>query len=100
MLVGNAVYASGQFMTLMLLTKLVRPEVVGQYALGLALVYPVINLTNLQLRAVMNSSGRRETHFGHYLTLRLLTTAAALAVIFGVTQSLGYRRELDRKSVV
>src|SRR5258708_4439080 len=39
--VGNAIYAAGQFAILMLLTKLVRPELVGQYALGLALVYPV-----------------------------------------------------------
>jgi len=37
--VGNAIYAAGQFAILMLLTKLVRPELVGQYALGLALVY-------------------------------------------------------------
>ena len=59
MFVGNAVYAAGQFATMMLLTKLVRPELVGRYALGLALVYPVINLTNLQLRAVMTSAARR-----------------------------------------
>ncbi len=36
--VGNAIYAAGQFVILMLLAKLVRPELVGQYALSLALV--------------------------------------------------------------
>jgi O-antigen/teichoic acid export membrane protein len=94
MFVGNAVYASGQFATLILLTKLVQPEMVGQYALGLALVYPVILLANMQLRAVMTSAPRVETHFGQYLSLRLLTTSLALAIIFAITQVLRYRWEL------
>jgi O-antigen/teichoic acid export membrane protein len=92
--VGNAIYAGGQFAMLMFLTKLVRPEQVGQYALGLALVYPVMMLTNMQLRSVMNSSVRERAEFGHYLSLRLLTTAAAFVTIFGITQLLRYEREL------
>jgi len=92
--VGNAVYAGGQFAALMLLAKLLPPELVGQYALGLALVYPVINLTNLQLRAVMTSSNHQCMHFGHYLSLRLLTTLLALVIIFVITQVLEYRRQL------
>ena len=92
--VGNAVYAGGQFAMLMLLTKLVRPELVGQYALGLALVYPVMMLTNMQLRSVMNSNASERAHFGHYLSLRLLTTSAAFVTIFGITQALRYDREL------
>ncbi len=92
--VGNAVYAGGQFAALMLLAKLLPPELVGQYALGLALVYPVINLTNLQLRAVMTSSNHQCMHFGHYLSLRLLTTLLALMIIFVITQVLEYRRQL------
>jgi O-antigen/teichoic acid export membrane protein len=92
--VGNAVYAAGQFAMLMLLTKLVRPEQVGQYALGMALVYPAMMLGNMQLRSVMNSSVNDRAQFGHYLSLRLLTTFAAFAVIFGITQVLRYDREL------
>ena len=94
MFVGNAIYAGGQFATLMLLAKLLRPEQVGQYALGLAMVYPVINLANLQLRAIMSSSTRPQAHFGHYLSLRLLTTSLALAIVLALTQILGYRWEL------
>jgi O-antigen/teichoic acid export membrane protein len=93
-LVGNAIYAGGQFAILMLLAKLVSPELVGQYALGLAIVYPVMMLTNLQLRAVITSGARQQVHFGHYLSLRLLTTSLALLIIFVMTQVLGYRREL------
>ncbi len=94
MLVGNAIYAGGQFATLMLLAKMVRPELVGQYALGLAIVYPVMMLTNMQLRAVMTSRARQQTHFGDYLSLRLLTTSLALVIIFAITQVLGYRGDL------
>jgi len=94
MLVGNAIYAGGQFATLMLLAKMVRPELVGQYALGLAIVYPVMMLTNMQIRAVMTSGARQQTHFGDYLSLRLLTTSLALVIIFAITQVLGYRGDL------
>jgi O-antigen/teichoic acid export membrane protein len=92
--VGNAIYAGAQFATLVLLTKLVRPEIVGQYALGLAIVYPVMMFTNLQLRAVMTSGARQRAQFGHYLSLRLLTAPLALVAIFVITQILGFGREL------
>lgn len=88
--VGNAVYAAGQFAVLMLLAKLVRPEMVGQYALGLAVVYPVMMFTNLQLRAVMTSDVRQKVAFSHYLGLRLVATSLAFAIIFGATQFLRY----------
>jgi len=92
--VGNAIYAAGQFAMLMLLTKLVRPELVGQYALGLALVYPVMMLTNMQLRSVMNSSVSGRAQFGHYLGLRLFTTFVAFVFIFGIPRTLRYDWEL------
>jgi O-antigen/teichoic acid export membrane protein len=94
MFVGNAVYACGQWITLILLTKLIRPEFVGQYALSLAIVYPVIALTSFQLRAVVASDIYRHTHFGHYLSLRLLTTALALIIVFAITRILGFSWEL------
>lgn len=92
--VGNAVYAGGQFLTLMLLAKLVRPQLVGQYALGLAVVYPVMMFTNLQLRSVFTSGSRQHIHFNNYLGLRVLTTSLAFVIIFAVARILGYDREL------
>jgi len=94
MFVGNAIYAVCQFAVLILLAKLLRPESVGEYALGLAIVYPVIALMSFQLRAVLASDIYRLTHFGHYLSLRLLTTALALMIVFAITRVLGYRLEL------
>lgn len=87
---GNAIYAGGQFAVLMLLAKLVQPEMVGQYALGLALVYPVMMFTNLQLRAVMTSDTQRKVGFGHYLGLRLMSTSLALVAVFTITRILRY----------
>src|SRR6202140_1862595 len=92
--VGNAIYAGGQFAMLMLLATLVSAELVGRYALVPAIVYPVMMLTNPQLRAVMSSGVRYQAHFGHYLSLRLLTTSFALVIIFAMTQALRYRWEL------
>jgi len=92
--VGNVVYAAGQFAMLTLLTKLLRPESVGQYALGLALIYPLMMLTNMQLRSVMNSAGTQRAEFGNFLSLRLLMTTVALAIAFVITQVLHYDREL------
>lgn len=92
--VGNVVYAAGQFAMLTLLTKLLRPEFVGQYALGLAMIYPLMMLTNMQLRSVMNSAGAQRAAFGNFLSLRLLMTTLALATAFVITQVLHYGREL------
>jgi O-antigen/teichoic acid export membrane protein len=89
-LVGNAVYAGGQFAILMLLAKLLLPEMVGQYALGLAIVYPVMMFTNLQLRQVMTSGSRKDVHFGNFLTLRALTTSSAFLLIFAIVRLFRY----------
>ncbi|MGI8856402.1 MAG: hypothetical protein ACR2JW_11675, partial [Thermomicrobiales bacterium] len=43
--VGNVVYAACQWGMLVVLAKLGSPEVVGQFALGLAITAPVIMLT-------------------------------------------------------
>jgi O-antigen/teichoic acid export membrane protein len=67
---------------------------VGQYALGLAIVYPVMMFTNMQLRNVITSGARPRIDFGQYLSLRLLTTSLALVILFAITRILGYGREL------
>jgi O-antigen/teichoic acid export membrane protein len=91
---GNAIYAAGQFATLVVLAKLLPPEMVGRYALGLAVVYPVMMFTNLQLRAVMTSGRRQDISFGNYLGLRLTMTLLAFPVVFAITRVLGYDRAL------
>ncbi len=88
--VGNVVYAACQWAMLVVLAKLGSPEVVGQFALGLAITAPVIMLTNLQLRAVQVTDARREYAFGEYLGLRLAMTPLALLAIATITFVSGY----------
>jgi len=66
------------------LAKLGSPEKVGQFALGLAVTAPILMFCNLKLRAIEATDARREYRFGHYLALRLATTALALLVIVGI----------------
>ena len=83
-LVGNVVYAGCQWGILVVLAKLTSPEMVGLFALGLAVTAPIIMLSQLQLRGVQATDANDEYAFGHYLALRLLTTALALLIIIGV----------------
>ena len=94
--VGNVIYAGCQWGMLVVLAKLGSPEMVGQFALGLAITAPVIMFANLQLRAVQATDARREYLFGDYFGLRLITTALALLVITGIVLASGYRWETAR----
>jgi O-antigen/teichoic acid export membrane protein len=90
---GNVVYAGSQWGMLVVLAKLGSPEMVGQFALGLAITAPVIMFTNLQLRGVQATDARQEYLFGDYLGLRLITTMLALLIIAGIVSVSGYRLE-------
>lgn len=92
-LIGNVVYTACQGGILVVLTRLTSAEAVGRFATGLAVVTPVIMLSNLNLRAVQASDARREYVFGHYLALRLVCTLAGLAVIGAVAGFGRYRVE-------
>src|SRR3954466_10204757 len=72
--IGNVVYAGCQWGMLMVLAKRGNPQLVGEYALGLAVTAPVIMLSNLQLRAVLATDANEEHPFSAYLWLRLFTT--------------------------
>jgi len=86
-LAGYVVYAACQWGMLVALAKLGTAEMVGQFALGLAITAPVLMFTNLQLRSVLATDTRREYSFPEYLGLRLLASLLALTVVFGLSQS-------------
>jgi len=88
--VGNLVYAACQWGIVMVLAKLTSPEMVGRFALGLAITAPIIQLSQLQLRGVQATDARDKYAFGHYLMLRLITTGIAMVVIAGVVVWGGY----------
>jgi O-antigen/teichoic acid export membrane protein len=80
-----------QWGLLIILAKLGNAEVLGQFALGLAICAPVFLLTDLQLRVVQATDAKDDFQFGHYLGLRLLSTPLALFAAIGLAGVLGYR---------
>jgi O-antigen/teichoic acid export membrane protein len=66
---------------------------VGQYSLGLAIVSPIILFASLNLRTLLVTDIEERFEFGHYLGMRLLTTAAVLVVIAGLLCAEGYTRQ-------
>ncbi len=89
--VGNIVYAACLWGLLSVLAKLGSAEMVGQYALSVAITSPVIMLTNLQLRDVQATDAGREYSFGDYLGLRLLAASLAVMAIAAVALAMGHR---------
>ena len=92
-LAGNALYAACQWGILVILAKLGSPEIVGKYALAMAICSPIILFSNLQLREIQATDARRDYGFGDYLALRILCTAVALATIVAITAIFHIERE-------
>lgn len=86
---GNSFYAAGQWVILSLFAKLGGSEMLGQYALAVALTAPVVMLSHLNLRAVLATDVGGQYPFGDYLAVRLGTTAAALVAIAGIAAAAG-----------
>jgi O-antigen/teichoic acid export membrane protein len=92
MFVGTVFYNAAQWGMLMVLAKMGDPEMVGQFALGLAITAPVILFTNLHLQYVQATDAQHQYQFGDYLALRLATTTLALLIILGIVVVVDYRR--------
>lgn len=87
---GNTVYAVSQWGMLALIARLGTREMVGQFALGLAIATPVITFTNMALRQAQATDARRHYQFRDYLALRLMMTLAGTLTIAGITWWAGY----------
>lgn len=87
---GNLVYAASQWLILVILAKLGSPEMIGQYALGLAITAPVMMFLNLQLRSLLVTDAKDQFLFGEYFALRLLTNILALVVVSMIVFAVGY----------
>ncbi len=78
---GNAVYAAGQWAILSLFAKVGGSEMLGQYALAVAVTSPVVMLSHLNLRAVLATDVAAKHPFGDYLAVRLGATGIGMAAI-------------------
>jgi O-antigen/teichoic acid export membrane protein len=87
---GNAVFAASQWAILSLIAKLGSAEMLGEYALGLAVAAPVALFSHLNLRAVLATDIEQRHPFGDYLALRLRVSAAAFGTTVLMAALAGY----------
>ncbi|MEM9953291.1 MAG: oligosaccharide flippase family protein [Chloroflexota bacterium] len=86
--VGNVVYAASQWGILIAIARLGTEEMLGLFALGLAISAPIIQFTNLGLRQVLATDVREVYVIGDYLSLRLFMTMLALLLIIVISVTL------------
>jgi O-antigen/teichoic acid export membrane protein len=90
-LAGTAVYSLCQLGILVVLAKLGTHEMLGQFALGLAIASPVMICAGLSsLRIVQATDAHAAHRFQDYLALRILTTVAGLAAVAGILYFASY----------
>ena len=90
---GTAIYAASNWAMLSVIAKLGTPEMVGEYALAIAVVTPVLMLAQMNLRAVLATDARGEHPFRDYWRLRMNATAAGVLIIAGIAVA-GYSPHL------
>lgn len=88
-LLGILVAALAQWVVIVLLSRLGTPEMVGQYALGLAVSAPVVLLAGLALRTVQVTDTGHRFDFNDYLRLRVSGMIFALLLIGVVAAFVG-----------
>jgi len=81
---GNSIFALTQWAVVVLIARVGSPEMVGSYALALAITAPIFLFANLNLRAYQATDVEDAFQFGQYLTVRLLTSGIALSVVGGL----------------
>ena len=89
-LLGYGVYAACQWGMLVALAKIGSPEMVGQFALGLAITAPVMMFASLKMRIVQATDAKGEFQFSDYFSVRVLTTALAFLVVAGIALLANY----------
>jgi O-antigen/teichoic acid export membrane protein len=77
-MIGNVVYGGSQWAILVVLAKLTSAVEVGQFALGVALTAPFVQVLGLQLRAAQATDAQGAYQFPDYLALRLATAVVML----------------------
>src|SRR5438477_7378190 len=94
-LAGNVVYTGCQWGILVVLAKLGTAEMLGQFALSLAIVSPILISSGLCLRNIQITEPPGTHNFSSYLSLRVLTTVLGLVVVVGVLFFCGYSARIN-----
>ena len=78
---GNLAYGVCQWLVLIALARLASPEVLGIFALSLAICAPVFLFTNMGLRTVLATDAGHDRLIREYLACRLLGSVVAAVLI-------------------
>ena len=78
---GNAVYALCQWAIIVCLAKIGSAEMVGQFALALAIAFPITFIANLQLRVLFVTDQSSRFPLEQILGLRLILGAVAACIL-------------------
>lgn len=89
-LLGNFLYGGAQWGMLVVLAKLGSPELVGRFALALAVTAPVVMFASLRLRSALSTDAAGRYEFGDYLGLLLITMLGAYLVIAGLAAGMAW----------
>lgn len=90
MLVGNVAYGFSQWALLVALAKLGTVEMVGNFALAIAVVLPVLMLSSLSLRSLQITDATRSYRFLEYASVRLVMVVLSLIFICAFCWISGY----------
>lgn len=89
-LAGRGVYAACQWGLLAVCAKIGSADLLGRYALGVAVCTPIFMFANLKLASVLVTDARDEHRFAEYVRLRFVTTVFAMLVVCAVVLVAGY----------
>ena len=86
MLVGNVAYGFSQWALLVALAKIGTIDMVGNFALAVAIVLPVLMFSSLSLRSIQITDYHCSYRFLEYVSLRLLMVCLSLVfiLVFGL----------------
>ena len=92
--VGNTVYSACQWGLLSVLAKLTTPEIVGEYALAVAIVTPLLFLANFNIGIMYVTDTNRQFRFAHYRIARLLLIGMSLIAVSIICAVFGFSKEV------
>ena len=89
---GNVVYAGCQWAIVVLLAKVASVEIVGEYALAVAVAVPIAFLGDFKLRVLFVTDVDNKYPFREMLGLRFIFSCLSLLMILATCGILGYTR--------
>ena len=92
-LLGYGLYSACNWLMLTALAKMGSKEMVGQYALGVAVTQPILTIAMLNLRSVQATDAQHRHRFGHCFALRLACLAVAVPLMTLAALDGGYSRQ-------